>query len=107
MGRDFHGDGDGDARGGHGFEIGHEIQVAFAGELVAHLAMGAVPVFDVGRDCVGRAQVNARLQVEMIDVKMAYVEIDFDVVAIRVSHEPIDFVGGVEGVARVGAQPRE
>ncbi len=59
-------------------------------------------VFDVGGDGVRGAQVNARLEVEAIDVKMAHVEIDFDVVVIGLPHEPIDFLGGVERVARMG-----
>ncbi len=99
---DFDGDWDGDACGCDGFEVGDEIEVAFAGQEVAHLSVDAMTVFDVGGDGVRGAQVNARLEVEAIDVKMAHVEIDFDVVVIGLSHEPIDFLGGVERVARMG-----
>ncbi len=98
----FDSDWDGDACGCDGFEEGDEVEVAFAGQEVAHLSGDAMTVFDVGRDGVRGAQVNARLEVEAIDVKMAHVEIDFDVVVIGLPHEPIDFLGGVEGVARMG-----
>ena len=97
-------DGDwyGDACGCDGFEEGDEVEIAFAGQEVAHLSVDAMTVFDVGGDGVRGAQVNARLEVEAIDVKMAHVEIDFDVVVIGLPHEPINFLGGVERVACMG-----
>ena len=99
---DFDGDWDGDACGCDGFEVGDEVEVAFAGQEVAHLSVDAVAVFDVGGDGVRGAQVNTRLEVDTVNVKVAHVEIDFDVVVIGLPHEPIDFLGCVEGVARVG-----
>ena len=96
------GDWDGDACGCDGFEEGDEVKVAFAGQEVAHLSVDAMTVFDVGRDSVGGAQVNAWLEVDTVNVKVAHVEIDFDVVVIGLPHEPIDFLGGVERVARMG-----
>ncbi len=98
----FDGDWDGDACGCDGFEEGDEVKVAFAGQEVAHLSVDAMTVFDVGGDGVRGAQVNARLEIDTVNVKVAHVEIDFDVVVIGLSHEPIDFLGGVEGVARMG-----
>ena len=99
---DFDGNWDGDACGCDGFEIGDEVEVAFAGQEVAHLSVDAVAVFDVGGDGVRSAQVNAWLEVNAINVKVAHVEIYFDVVVIGLPHEPIDFLGGVEWVARMG-----
>ncbi len=99
---DFDGDWDGDACGCDGFEVGDEVEVAYAGQKVAHLPVDAVAVFDVGGDGVGGAQVNARLEVDTVNVKVAHVEIDFDVVVIGLPHEPIDFLGCVERVARMG-----
>ena len=99
---DFDGDWDGDACGCDGFEKGYEVEVAFAGQEVAHLSVDAVAVFDVGGDGVRGAQVNARLEVDTVNVKVAHVEIDFDIVVIGLSHEPIDFLRGVERVARMG-----
>ena len=98
----FDGDWDGDACGCDGFEEGDEVKVAFAGQEVAHLSVDAMTVFDVGGDGVRGAQVNARLEVDTVNVKVAHVEIDFDVVVIGLPHEPIDFLGGVERVARMG-----
>ena len=91
---DFDGDWDGDACGCDGFEVGDEVEVAFAGQEVAHLSVDAMTVFDVGGDGVRGAQVNARLEVDTVNVKVAHVEIDFDVVVIGLPHEPIDFLGG-------------
>ena len=99
---DFDGDWDGDACGCDGFEVSDEVKVAFAGQEIAHLSVDAVAVFDVGGDGIGGAQVNARLEVDTVNVKVAHVEIDFDVVVIGLPHEPIDFLGSVERVARMG-----
>ena len=99
---DFDGDWDGDACGCDGFEKGDEVEVAFAGQEVAHLSVDAMAVFDVSGDGVRSAQVNAWLEVDTVNVKVAHVEIYFDVVVIGLPHEPIDFLGGVERVARMG-----
>ena len=99
---DFDGDWDGDACGCDGFKVGDEVEVAFAGQEIAHLSVDAMTVFDVGGDGIGGAQVNARLEVDTVNVKVAHVEIDFDVVVIGLPHEPIDFLGCVERVARMG-----
>ena len=99
---DFDGDWDGDACGCDGFEVGDEVEVAFAGQEVAHLSVDAMAVFDVGGDGVGGAQVNAQLEVDTVNVKVAHVEIDFDVVVVGLPHEPIDFLGCVERMARMG-----
>ena len=98
----FDGDWDGNACGCDGFEVSDEVEVAFAGQEVAHLSVDAVAVFDVGGDGVWGAQVNAWLEVDAVNVKVAHVEIDFDVVVIGLPHEPIDFLRGVEWVARMG-----
>ena len=58
------GDWDGDPRGCDGFEVGDEVEVAFAGQEVAHLSVDAMTIFDVGGDGVRGAQVNARLEVD-------------------------------------------
>ena len=99
---DFDGDWGGDACGCDGFEVGDEVEVAFTRQKVAHLSVDAMAVFDVGGDGVGGAQVNARLEVDTVNVKVAHVEIDFDVVVVGLPHEPIDFLGCVERVARMG-----
>ena len=99
---DFDGDWDGNACGCDGFEVGDEVEVAFAGQEIAHLSVDAVAVFDVGGDGVRGAQVNTRLEVDTVNVKVAHVEIDFDVVVVGLPHEPIDFLGCVERVARMG-----